>query len=686
MQKQKGNIGVTTENIFPVIKKFLYSDNEIFLREMISNAVDATQKLKTLKEKGDFKGELGDLTIQVKLNKKKGTLTISDRGIGMTAEEIDKYINQIAFSGVNDFLDKYKDNANAIIGHFGLGFYSAFMVSKKVEIVTRSYRDDAEAVKWSCDGSPEFEIVETKKEDRGSDIILHIDDDCKEFLEKERIEGLLNKYCKFMSVPVAFGKKSEWKDGKMVDTDEDNIINDSEPMWSKTPSTLKDEDYKEFYRKLYPMHDEPLFWIHLNVDFPFNLTGILYFPRIKSNIELQRNKIQLYCNQVFVTDQVEGIVPEFLTLLHGVIDSPDIPLNVSRSYLQSDANVKKISTYITKKVADRLNSIFKSDRKDYESKWDDLKIFINYGMLSQEDFYDRAKDFSLMKDTEGKYYTFDEYRTLIKDTQTDKEGQLIYLYATNIEEQYAYIESAKGKGYSVLLLDGDLDVPMVSMLEQKFEKSRFTRVDSDVIDRLIMMEDRKKSELSAEETDNLSQAFKSQIPTIEKADFYVEVQPLGETSQPVVITQSEYMRRMKDVSRFQSGMAFYAQMPDSYSLVLNSDHPLIKKVLEDENAQCAEALKPVLSEIKGQEARLAVLRQEQNKKKPDEVTQEEKDDLAATEKAVNEQKDKKKQIVSDYAKGNDIIHQLIDLALLQNGMLKGAGLAAFLKRSVDLIK
>ena len=686
MQKQKGNIGVTTENIFPVIKKFLYSDNEIFLREMISNAVDATQKLKTLKEKGDFKGELGDLTIQVKLNKKKGTLTISDRGIGMTAEEIDKYINQIAFSGVNDFLDKYKDNANAIIGHFGLGFYSAFMVSKKVEIVTRSYRDDAEAVKWSCDGSPEFEIVESKKEDRGSDIILYIDDDCKEFLEKEKIEGLLNKYCKFMSVPVAFGKKSEWKDGKMVDTDEDNIINDSEPMWAKTPSTLKDEDYKEFYRKLYPMHDEPLFWIHLNVDFPFNLTGILYFPRIKSNIELQRNKIQLYCNQVFVTDQVEGIVPEFLTLLHGVIDSPDIPLNVSRSYLQSDANVKKISTYITKKVADRLNSIFKSDRKDYESKWDDLKIFINYGMLSQEDFYDRAKEFSLMKDTEGKYFTFDEYRTLIKDTQTDKDGQLVYLYATNIEEQYAYIESAKAKGYSVLLLDGDLDVPMVSMLEQKFEKSRFTRVDSDVIDRLIMMEDRKKSELSAEETDNLSQAFKSQIPTIEKADFYVEVQPLGESSQPVIITQSEYMRRMKDVSRFQSGMAFYAQMPDSYSLVLNSDHPLIKKVLEDENAQCAEALKPVLSEIKGQEARLAVLRQEQNKKKPDEVTQEEKDDLAATEKAVNEQKDKKKQIVSDYAKGNDIIHQLIDLALLQNGMLKGAGLAAFLKRSVDLIK
>ncbi len=685
MQKQKGNIGVTTENIFPVIKKFLYSDNEIFLREMISNAVDATQKLKTLKERGDFKGELGDLTVRVTLNKKKGTLTISDRGIGMSADEIDKYINQIAFSGVNDFLDKYKDNANAIIGHFGLGFYSAFMVSKKVEIVTRSYREDAEPVKWSCDGSPEFEISESKKEDRGSDIILYIDDDCKEFLEKEKIEGLLNKYCKFMAVPVAFGKKSEWKDGKMVETDEDNIINDSEPMWTKAPSTLKDEDYKEFYRKLYPMHDEPLFWIHLNVDFPFNLTGILYFPRIKSNIELQRNKIQLYCNQVFVTDQVEGIVPEFLTLLHGVIDSPDIPLNVSRSYLQSDSNVKKISTYITKKVADRLNSIFKDDRKDYESKWDDLKIFIHYGMLSQEDFYDRAKDFSLLKDTDGKYFTYDEYRTLIKDSQTDKDGQLVYLYATNTEDQYAYIESAKDKGYSVLLLDGDLDVPLVSMLEQKLEKSRFTRVDSDIIDRLIMKEDRKKTELSADETDNLSQAFKSQIPAIEKSEFYVEVQSLGETAQPVVITQSEYMRRMKDVSRFQSGMAFYAQMPDSYSMVLNCDHPLIKKVIDDENAQCAEALKPVLSEIKGQEARLAVLRQEQSKKKAEELTQEEKDDLNATEKAVDEQKNKKKQIISDYAKGNNIIHQLIDLALLQNGMLKGAGLSAFLKRSVEMI-
>ena len=683
---QKGNIGVTTENIFPVIKKFLYSDHEIFLREMVSNAVDATQKMKTLAERGEFKGDLGDLTVNISLDTDKGTLTISDRGIGMTAEEIDKYINQIAFSGVNDFLDKYKDNANAIIGHFGLGFYSAFMVSKKVEIVTRSYRDDAQAVKWSCDGSPAFEIDEVEKADRGSDIILYIDDDCKEFLEKSRIEALLNKYCKFMPVPLAFGKKSEWKDGKMVETDEPNIINDTDPMWAKSPSTLKDEDYTSFYRTLYPMQDEPLFWIHLNVDYPFHLTGILYFPRVKSNIDLQRNKIQLYCNQVFVTDQVEGIVPEFLTLLHGVIDSPDIPLNVSRSYLQSDANVKKISNYITKKVSDRLNSIFKDDRKDYESKWDDLKIFIHYGMLSQEDFYDRAKDFALLKDTEGKFFTYEEYKTLIKDNQTDKDGTTVYLYANNVEDQYSFIEAAKNKGYSVLLLDSDLDVPMVSMLEQKLEKCRFTRVDGDTIDRLIVKEDKKETELTKEESDNLSEAFKSQLPNIDKTNFFVEVQPLGEASQPVVITQSEYMRRMKDISRYQSGMAFYGQMPDSYSMVLNSDHPLIKRVLDETTASTAEALKPVLAEIKGQEARLAVLRQEQNKKKPEEVTQEEKDDMANTEKAVNEQKEKKRQIIADAAKGNDIIHQLTDLALLQNGMLKGAALAAFLKRSVDLIK
>ena len=683
---QKGNIGVTTENIFPVIKKFLYSDHEIFLREIVSNAVDATQKMKTLSDKGEFKGELGDLTVRVSIDEKAGTITVSDHGIGMTEEEIDKYINQIAFSGVNDFLEKYKDNANNIIGHFGLGFYSAFMVSKKVEIVTRSYKDGAKAVKWSCDGSPAYEIDDAEKEGRGSDIILYVDDDCKEFLEKSKIEGLLNKYCKFLPVPVAFGKKTEWKDGKQVDTDDDNIINNVEPLWTKAPSTLKDEDYKSFYRTLYPMQDEPMFWIHLNVDYPFNLTGILYFPRIKSNIDLQRNKIQLYCNQVFVTDQVEGIVPEFLTLLHGVIDSPDIPLNVSRSYLQSDRDVKKISTYITKKVSDRLQSIFKEDRKGYEEKWDDLKLFINYGMLSEESFYDRAKDFALMKDTEGKYFTFEEYKTLIKDNQTDKDGQLIYLYATAKEDQYSYIEAAKEKGYSVLLLDGQLDVPVISMLEQKFEKSRFTRVDSDIIDRLIVKDDIKKNELGEEDSDNLSSVFRSQIPAIDKVDFYVEVQSLGEKASPVTITQSEYMRRMKDMSRYQAGMSFYAQMPDSYSLVLNSDHALIKKVLEDCKAGTADALKPIVSEIKGQEARLAALRQSQNGKKPEEISQEEKDDLQNTEKAVNEQRDKKKAVIADYAKGNSIVHQLIDLALLQNGMLKGASLDAFLKRSIELIK
>ena len=682
---QKGNIGVTTENIFPVIKKFLYSDHEIFLREMVSNAVDATQKIKTLAEKGDFKGELGDLTVHVNLDKDKGTLTINDRGIGMTEEEIDKYINQIAFSGVNDFPDKYKDNANAIIVHFGLGFYSSFMVSKKVEIITRSYKDGAKAVKWSCDGSPSYEISEAEKEGRGSDIVLYIDDDCKEFLEKNKIEELLNKYCKFLPVPVAFGKKTEWKDGKQVDTDEDNIINNVEPLWTKTPSTLKDEDYKSFYRTLYPMQDEPLFWIHLNVDYPFNLTGILYFPKIKSNIDIQRNKIQLYCNQVFVTDQVEGIVPEFLTLLHGVIDSPDIPLNVSRSYLQSDSNVKKISTYITKKVADRLQSIFKEDRKDYEQKWDDLKIFINYGMLSQEDFYERAKDFALMKDVEGKYFTFEEYKTLIKDNQTDKNGQLVYLYANNKDEQYTYIEAAKKKGYSVLLLDGQLDTPMASMLEQKLEKSRFVRVDSDTVDRLIVKEDLKKSELNDTDRANLSQVFRSQLPTLDKVEFNVEVQPLGEEGQPVLITQSEYMRRMKDMSRYQSGMSFYAQMPDAYSLVLNNEHPLIKKVLEEETANCGEALKPIESEMKGQEARLAALHQTQSKKKPEELTQEEKDDLKNTEKAIEDQREKKNKIIADYAKDNKVVHQLIDLALLQNGMLKGAALNKFLERSVEMI-
>ena len=677
---QKGNIGVTTENIFPVIKKFLYSDHDIFLREMVSNAVDATQKLKTLAAQGDFKGEIGDTTVRISLDEKAGTLTISDRGIGMTEEEIDKYINQIAFSGVTDFLDKYKENANAIIGHFGLGFYSSFMVASKVEIITKSYKEGSKAVKWSCDGSPAFEIEDADKADRGSDIVLHIADDCKEFLQKSKIEELLNKYCKFMAVPVAFGKKTEWKDGKNVETDEDNIINNVEPLWTKTPSTLKDEDYKKFYHTLYPMQDDPLFWIHLNVDFPFNLTGILYFPRIKNSIDMQRNKIQLYCNQVFVTDQVEGIVPEFLTLLHGVIDSPDIPLNVSRSYLQSDSNVKKISTYITKKVADRLSSIFKENRKEFEEKWDDLKLFINYGMLSQDDFYDRAKDFALLKDVEGKYFTYEEYKTLIKDNQTDKDGNLVYLYANNKEEQYSYIEAAKQKGYSVLLMEGQLDTPMVNMLEQKLEKSRFTRVDADIIDRLIVKEDAKKTDLTKEQSDNLTEVFRSQMPKLEKAEFFVEIQALGEQNQPVLITQNEYMRRMKAMSQFQAGMNFYGQMPDSYNIVLNSDHALVKKVLEDAEANTADALKPILAEIKGQEARLAVLHQEQGKKKPEEITQEEKDDVHNTEKA------KRNDIISGYAKSNNIVHQLIDLALLQNGMLKGASLDAFLKRSVDMIK
>ena len=683
---KKGNIGVTTENIFPVIKKFLYSDHEIFLREMVSNAVDATQKLKTLAQKGDFKGDLGDLTIHVKLDKDAKTLTISDRGLGMTAEEIDKYINQIAFSGVTDFLTKYKDEANAIIGHFGLGFYSSFMVSDKVEIITRSFKEGAKAMHWTCDGSPEFTLEETEKADRGTDIVLHISDDCKEFLEKTRITALLNKYCKFMAVPVAFGKKTEWRDGKEVETQDDNIINSVEPLWTKAPSTLKDEDYKNFYRTLYPMQDEPLFWIHLNVDFPFHLTGILYFPRIHSNIDLQRNKIQLYCNQVFVTDQVEGIVPDFLTLLHGVIDSPDIPLNVSRSYLQSDANVKKISTYITKKVADRLQQTFKDDRKDYEAKWDDLKLFINYGMLSQEDFYDRAKDFALFKDVAGKYFTMEEYKTLIKDNQTDKNGDLVYLYATNKNDQYSYIKAAEDKGYSVLLMDGQLDMPMVSMLEQKLEKSRFSRVDADIIDRLIQKEDAKKSALEADDRDKLSEVFRSQMPMDGKATFNVDMEALGEQAQPVLITESEYMRRMKDMSHFQPGMSFYGQMPDSYTVVLNTDHALVKEVLDETRKATDEALKPIEGELKGQQARLAALHQSQSKKKPEEITKEEKDDLEKAEKAVNEQRDKKKKILCDYAKDNKIVHQLIDLALLQNGMLKGKALDEFLKRSVEMIE
>lgn len=684
---QKGKIGVTTENIFPVIKKFLYSDHDIFLRELVSNAVDATQKLRTLAATGEFKGETTDLKVRVSLDEKAGTLTVSDNGIGMTAEEIDKYINQIAFSGVTDFLDKYKDKAEAIIGHFGLGFYSAFMVSKKVEIVTKSYRDGAQAVRWSCDGSPEFSIEDTEKATHGTDVVLYIDDDCKEFLQKQKIESLLNKYCKFMAVPVVFGKKTEWKDGKSVETDEDNVINNVEPLWTKAPAELKDDDYKQFYRTLFPMNDEPLFWIHLNVDYPFHLTGILYFPRVKNNIELQRNKIQLYSNQVFVTDQVEGIVPEFLTLLHGVIDSPDIPLNVSRSYLQSDANVKKISTYITKKVADRLNGIFKENRKEYEEKWQDLKLFVNYGMLSQPDFYDRAKDFSLFTDVDGKNFTFEEYKTLIKDNQTDKDGTLVYLYATEKEEQYSYIETARAKGYSVLLANGQLDVPMLSMLEQKLEKSRFVRVDSDIIDHIIAKNDETKGEkLGENDADTLTQAFQSQMPKVEKAEFMVNVEPLGETAQPIVATQNEYMRRMKEMSQYQQGMGFYAQMPDTYTIVLNSDHAIIKQILNESNASTAEKLQPIRSEIKGLQAREAALRQEQGKKKPEEVTQNEKDELKNTEDELTKQRNEKNSVIADYAKNNNAIHQLIDLALLQNGLLKGAALDKFIKRSVDLIK
>ena len=682
---QKGNIGVTTENIFPIIKKFLYSDHEIFLRELVSNAVDATQKLKTLASKSDFKGELGDLTVRVKADKENGTITISDRGIGLTAEEIDKYINQIAFSGANDFLAKYKEDANAIIGHFGLGFYSAFMVSKKVEIITRSYREGAQAVKWTCDGSPEFTLEDTEKADRGTDIVLYIDDDCKEFLEDAKIQALLTKYCRFLPVSIAFGKKKEWKDGKQVETEEDNIINDTCPIWTKQPSELKDEDYKNFYRALYPMSDEPLFWIHLNVDYPFNLTGVLYFPKIKSNIDLQKNKIQLYCNQVYVTDSVEGIVPDFLTLLHGVIDSPDIPLNVSRSYLQSDSNVKKISTYITKKVADRLQSIFKSDRKEFESKWDDLKLFINYGMLTQDDFYAKAEKFALLKDTDSHYYTFEEYNTLIKDNQTDKDGNLIYLYANNTDEQYTYIAAAKDKGYNVLLMDGQLDVPMINKLEQKLEKSRFTRVDSDVIDSLIVKDEQKGEKLPQDKQEILSTVFNGQLPKLNKTEFHVEVEPLGETAAPVIITQSEYMRRMKDMASIQPGMSFYGEMPDMFSMVLNSDHKLVKQVLDDAESACAEKLVPVESEIAMLKLRETELHKAHEGKKDEEIPTTEKDELKDVEQKLTEQKQQKDTIVNEYAANNKIVHQLIDLALLQNNMLKGEALNNFVKRSVELI-
>lgn len=680
----KGNIGVTSENIFPVIKKFLYSDHEIFLRELVSNAIDATQKLKTLSSVGDFKGELGDLSVRIRVEDDK--LIVSDRGIGMTAEEIDRYINQIAFSGAEEFVQKYQNNAAAIIGHFGLGFYSSFMVAKKVEIVTKSYKDDAVAMKWSCEGSPEYQMTETTKDDRGTDIILYIDDENKEFLEKNKITSLLNKYCRYLPVPIVFGRKQEWKDGQYVDTDEDQVVNETQPAWIRKPSELKDEDYRKFYRELYPMSDEPLFWIHLNVDYPFNLTGILYFPRIKSNIDLHRNKIQLYCNQVFVTDSVEGIVPEFLTLLHGVLDSPDIPLNVSRSYLQSDQNVKKISTHITKKVADRLEEIFKNDRPQYEEKWDSLKLFIQYGMLSDEKFYERAAKFALHKDVDGKYYTYDEYRQLIKENQTDKEGFLTYLYTTNPNDQYSYIQAAKDKGYSVLVMDGQLDVHAISQLEQKLEKTRFVRVDSDTIDRLIRKTDGNTIHLEDGQKEALQEIFTSQLPKIDKIEFTVSFEALGETANPVMLTQSEYMRRMREMSAMQPGMSFYGEMPDSYNLVLNSDHALIKSVLADEEKACTDKLQPVLNDIKGWEARQSDLREAQNKKKEDEITATEKEDLENTNRKLTELRGQRNAILAEYAAGNPIIGQLIDLALLGNGLLKGEALSRFIRRSVDLIR
>lgn len=682
--KQKGTIGVTTENIFPVIKKFLYSDHEIFLREIVSNAVDATQKLKTLASKGEFKGEIGDATVRVKVDKK--TITVSDNGIGMTAEEIDKYINQIAFSGANDFLEKYKDDANTIIGHFGLGFYSAFMVSSKVEIITKSYKDGSQAIKWSCDGSPEFTIKEVDKEQRGTDIIMYIDDDCKEFLDENKIEGLLKKYCRFLPVPIACGKKKEWKDGKNVETDQDNIINNVEPLWTKTPSELKDEDYKNFYRELYPMSDEPLFWIHLNVDYPFNLTGILYFPKIKSNLDLQKNKIQLYCNQVYVTDSVEGIVPDFMTLLHGVIDSPDIPLNVSRSYLQSDSNVKKISGYITKKVADRLTAIFKNNRTEFEEKWDDVKLFINYGMLTEEDFYGKMEKIALFKDTDGKYFTFEEYKKLIESNQTDKNGNIIYLYANDKDEQYGYIETAVAKGYNVLLMDNNLDVAIVGMLEQKLGNNiRFQRVDSDSIDKLIVKEDNAAIALEYSLENMVTTVFNSQMPKLEKVDFNVNVQPMGENALPIMIARSEYMRRMKEMATIQSGMGFYGELPDMMSVIINQDHKLVKRVMDETGAACNDKVKPLSDELDALQARAAELKKAKEGKKEEDIPEAEKNELTDVEKQIADKEDAIKAIYTDYATGNKVVHELIDLALLQNGMLKGEALNSFIKRSVELI-
>lgn len=679
----KGSIGVTTSNIFPVIKQFLYSDHEIFLREIVSNAVDATQKLKTLANAGEFKGKTDDLKVSVKLDTEAGTLTVSDNGIGMTAEEIDKYINQIAFSGAEDFLNKFKDNANAIIGHFGLGFYSAFMVSKKVEIRTLSYKEGAKAMKWTCDGSPEYDMEECEKAERGTDIVMYIDDEEKEYLEKNRISALLNKYCRFMPMPVIFGKEQEWKDGKYVDTDTDKVINNIEPLWTRTPTELKDEDYIKFYHAIQPGQEDPLFWIHLNVDFPFTLTGILYFPKIKNNLDVRKDRIQLYCNQVFVTDSVEGVVPDFMMLLQGVIDSPDIPLNVSRSYLQADRNVKKISTYITKKVAARLEELSKKDTKAFEEKWNDIKIFIEYGMLSDEKFCEQAMKFALVSDTEGQFFKLDDYKKLIEGNQTDKDGNLVYLYATDKEAQYSYIKAANDKGYNVLMMDGQLDIPFVSMLEQKNEKSRFVRVDSDVIDNLIRKEDDKKSELSADEQAMASTLFKSQIPAIEKSEFYVSFAALAATDQPVVITQSEYMRRMKEMAQFQSGMNFYGELPNAYNLTLNTNHPVVKKVIEAANSSLEGELKPVNEELKATNAVIEAIKSLDKDGKG--VPEDKKADLKTNEDKATELRAKKDELISKYAAGNDTVKQLIDIALLGNGLLKGEALSNFLKRSVSLL-
>ncbi|RHS47602.1 molecular chaperone HtpG [Tannerella sp. AF04-6] len=682
---QKGTIGVTTDNIFPIIKKFLYSDHEIFLRELVSNAVDATQKLKTLSSFGDFKGELGEMNVKVSIDKKEGTLTISDHGIGMTAEEIDKYINQIAFSGAEEFLNKYKNDANAIIGHFGLGFYSSFMVAKKVEIRTLSYQENAKPVMWSCDGSPEYTMSEIDKKERGTDIVLYIDDENKEFLEDSKIESLLKKYCRFLPVPVIFGKEQEWKDGKYVDTDKDKIINDTTPAWTKKPTELTEEDYRKFYHDLYPSLDEPLFWIHLNVDYPFKLTGILYFPKIKNNLDINKNRIQLYSNQVFVTDSVEGIVPDFLMLLQGVIDSPDIPLNVSRSYLQSDSNVKKISTYITKKVADRLQEIFNNERKQFEEKWDDIKLFIEYGMLSDEKFYDRAQKFALLKDTDKKYYTLEEYKTLIEANQTDKDKNLIYIYATDAVAQYSYIEIAKSKGYDVLLMDGQLDIHFIGLLEQKLEKSRFVRVDSDIIDNLVRKNDKTEVSLDAAQRNMMTTVFKSQIPTLEKAEFMVMFEALGEQSQPVIITQNEFMRRMKDMSAMQPGMNFYGEMPDSFNLIINTEHPLSKKVIEETEKDCHAEIEPIQKEINELNDAISKLQEASKGKKDEEIPVTEKEELRNKEKEVDSLRKKESELLTQYANKHKLVRQLVDLALLSNNMLKGEALSQFIKRSVEML-